>query len=58
LISPCKKGQLEKAGKGKMKAMPKNQLRRYTRASQGKCPGKKAFALVVALPEILPTWIM
>jgi len=30
------------------------QWRRYTRASQGKCPGKKAFALVVALPEFLP----
>jgi hypothetical protein len=29
-----------------------NQWRRYTRACQGKCPGKKASALVAALPEI------
>jgi len=28
------------------------QWRRYTRACQGKCPGKKTSALVVALPEI------
>ena len=28
-----------------------NQWRHYTRACQGKCPGKKAFALVVALPN-------
>jgi hypothetical protein len=31
--------------------LPK-QWRRYTRACQGKCPGKKASALVAALPEI------
>jgi hypothetical protein len=29
-----------------------NQWRRYTRACQGKCPGKKVSALVAALPEI------
>jgi hypothetical protein len=44
--------------KPKMSILHLKQWRRYTRASQGKCPGKKAFALVVAMPEFLPTWIM